>query len=123
MIQIGFEDSSILMEAGDLPDAVPAAVRSACQKLNVEFWAVASIQVGEMAYSDLQIQEVCRILALQDALAVIEQYADSANWSGVFNRQKTVRRRWKGAGESGNDLAFTALDRLQQYDPSYRRAR
>ena len=123
MIQVGFEDGSILMEAGDLPDAVSDGVRSACQKLNVEFWAVTSIPVGEMAYSDLQIQEVYRILALQDALAVIGQYADSANWSGVFNRQKTAQRRWKGAGESGNDLAFTALDRLQQYDPSYRRAR
>ena len=117
MIQIGFEESSILMEAGDLPDAVSDAVRLACQKLNVESWVVASIQVGEMAYSDLQIQEVCRILALQDALAVIEQYADSANWSGVFNRQKAAQRRWKGAGESGNDLAFTVLDRLQPYAP------
>ena len=123
MIQVGYEDGSILMEAGDLPDAVSDAVRLACQKLNVEFWAATSIQVGEMAYSDLQIQEVCQILALQDALAVVGQYADPANWSGVFNQQKTVQRRWKGAGESGNDLAFTALDRLQQYDPSYRRAR
>lgn len=123
MIQIGFEDGSIVMGAGDLSDAVPDAVRSACQKLNVEFWAVTAIQVGETAYCDSQIQEVRRVLALQDALAVIKQYANSANWSGVFNRQKTVQRRWKGIGESGNDLAFDALDRLQQYDPSYRRAR
>ena len=122
MVKIGFSDGSTLMEPGDLPDAVPTAVRSACRRLNVEFHAVTSISVDETDYSETQIQDLHRLLALEDALRVIEQYADPGNWSGIFNRQKTVQRRWKGAGEAGNELALSTLDRLRQYAPSYRGA-
>ena len=130
MIQIEFKDGSTLMELGESADAVVAAVRSlvaarlrvarlqsACHKLNVEFWAVTSIKMGEVIYGESRIQEVRRLLALQDALVVLQHYVNFGNWSRVFNRQKTVQRRWKGRGESGYELALNGLDRLQHYAP------